>query len=265
MDQYLNSLYVVLIEPSIPQQKIVIQQFEDLGIQQFEVVSTGQSGLDLIDSEQPDLVVSAMFLEDMTGRDVVLEMRSNPVTENIPFMLISTETSFRELDPIKQAGASAVLPKPFQVDDLKRAISMVLAWDDPEQIELENLDGLQVLLVDDSPLARKMISRTLTKMGLSLITEADDGRTALPLIQSNHYDLIITDYNMPQMDGHELLMFIRQKSKQKTVPVLMVTTEGNESVLSAIQHDGVSAIVDKPFDTVTVKQLIESALSQITK
>ncbi len=256
MTHYLNSLYVLLVEPSSSQRRIVLQQFEDLGIQQFDTVDTGEEALLKIDTEQPDLVISALFLEDMTGRELVLEMRDNPLSVDIPFMLISSETSFRELDPVKQAGASAVLPKPFQARDLQRAINMIMDWEAPDAIELDR--SLRILLVDDSRLARRLITRTLNRMGLEDITEAEDGRAALPLIQHNEYDLVISDYNMPHMDGQELLWFIRNKSRQPQVPVMMVTTEGDQSKLAAVQSQGVSAIIDKPFDAAAVKRLIES-------
>ncbi len=265
MSHYLNSLYVLLVEPSSSQKKIILQQLEELGIEQVQSVDKGQQALEIIDSEQPDLVISAMFLEDMTGTELVLDMRSNPLTVNTPFMLISTVTSFAELDPIKQAGATAILPKPFVASDLKRAIVTTMDWEHPDSIDLDDQDlaNFRVLLVDDSPLARRMIKRTLNKMGIERIQEAENGRSAIPMIQQQAYDLIITDYNMPEMDGHELLLYIRHKSNQQSVPVLMVTTEGDESTLAAIQHDGVSAIVDKPFEMNTVKQLIESALTHV--
>lgn len=265
MPHFLNSLLVLLVEPSSAQKKIITQQFDELGIEQYRTADTGGEALDIIEDEQPDLVISSMFLEDMTGKDLVLELRDNPLTTDTPFILISTVTSFSELDPIKQAGASAILPKPFTTKDLKRAIVSTLEWDNPEQIQLEDRDPgkLQVLLVDDSHMARRMICRTLDKMGIKQITEAENGRVAIPMIEHNLYDLIITDYNMPEMDGHELLLYIRTRSKQKEVPVLMVTTVGDNSKLAAVQHDGVSAIVDKPFEVNTVKRLIESALSQV--
>ncbi len=263
MQYYLNSLFILLVEPSSAQKKIITQQFDELGIEQYLTADTGAEALGIIEDELPDMVISSMFLEDMTGKDLVLELRENPLTVDTPFVLISTVTSFAELNPIKQAGASAVLPKPFTTKDLKRAIVSTMEWEHPEQIQLEdrNPENLKVLLVDDSHLARRMITRTLDKMGLKNITEAENGREAIPLIEQNPYDLIITDYNMPEMDGHELLLYIRTKSPQKEVPVLMVTTEGHESTLAAIQHDGVSAIVDKPFEVSSVKRLIESALS----
>jgi len=263
MRHYLNSLFVVLIEPSSSQRKIVIQQLEELGISQYETVDTGNEALAIIDTEQPDLVISAMFLEDMTGAELVLEMRENPVTEDTPFILISSETSFAALNPIKQAGASAVLPKPFRVVDLRRAILMIMDWENPDKLNLDKSlnEAIQVLLVDDSKMARHLISRTLNKLGIEHITEAVNGREAIPLLQKQSFDLVITDYNMPEMDGHELLLFIRHKSNQQNVPVMMVTTEGDESKLMAVQHEGVSAIMDKPFDVQEVRRLIESVFS----
>ncbi len=263
MEHQLSALYVVLVEPSRPQSKIVLQQFEELGISQYKHVETGAQAQELISEDTPDLVISSLHLEDMTGRDLVLSMRDYAFTETTPFILISTTTSFRELDPIKQAGASAVLPKPFTVKDLKRAVMSAMDWEHPDQLELDDLDpeNLEVLVVDDSGMARKMISRTLGKMGIERITEAADGADAIPLIQTNHYDLIVTDFNMPEVDGHELLRFIRNESNQSSIPVLMVTTEGDASKLAAIQHDGVSAILDKPFAVTEVKQLIESSIA----
>ncbi len=265
MQHFLNSLFVLLVEPSSAQRRIVCNQLDDLGIAQVELASTGREALDIIDAEQPDVVISAMFLADMTGTDLVLDMRANPVSENIPFMLISTVTSFAELDPIRQAGASAVLPKPFQASDLKRAINNTMEWENPDSIQLPNIDpqAMHILLVDDSQMSRHMISRTLAKMGVSNVTEAEDGRQAIPLLQRQNFDLVITDYNMPQMDGHELLVYIRRKSAQKDVPVLMVTTEGDQRKLAAVQQEGVSAIVNKPFEVATVKQMIESVCAVV--
>lgn len=264
MDQNISALFVLLIEPSRSQRKIIIQQFEDLGVSNFEEVETGSDALDFIESEAPDLVISSMFLPDMTGKDLVLEMRENPATEETPFMLISTETSFQELDPIKQAGASAILPKPFKARELKRAMLTTMDWNNPDHIELTNdvLEKMHVLVVDDSPLARKMIVKTLMRMGIENFEEAGDGSEGIKALEDSKFDLIVTDYNMPKVDGHEFLHYIRTQSDQKTVPVLMVTTEGDQGKLEAVQQEGVSAIIDKPFEVKAVKSLIEAAFQQ---
>jgi two-component system chemotaxis response regulator CheY len=265
MEHQMASIYVVLVEPSTAQRKIVLRQFEDLGISQFRHFCTGAEALDSIFVDIPDLVISSLHLEDMTGSDLVLEMREFQITENTPFILISTATSFKELNPIRQSGASAVLSKPFVASDLKRAVTSTMEWENPDHITLDDLNtkSIDVLVVDDSTMARKMIIRTLNKMGIEKITEASDGSEAILLIQTNQYDLIVTDFNMPEVDGHELLRFIRMESDQRSVPVFMVTTESDVGKLAAIQQDGVSAILDKPFEPSEVKQLIEASLSAL--
>ncbi len=259
----LSNLYILLVEPSRSQRKIIALQFEELGIFSFTEAENGSEALDIIETDAPDLVISAMHLPDMTGRDLVLEMRATQGTESVPFMLISTETSFEELDPIKQAGATAILPKPFKANDLRKALMTTIEWNNPDQVNVseELLESMKILVVDDSALARKMIVRTLKKMGMKNFQEAADGAEAIPLIQENHFDMIVTDYNMPKLDGHQLLKFIRMQSNQPDVPVLMITTEGDEGKLAAIQQEGVSAIVDKPFDVNTVRLLIEAVFN----
>ena len=123
------------------------------------------------------------------------------------------------------------------------------------------LDKITVLVVDDSRLARKQIVRTLKMMGIEKFSEAVDGKDAMPIIDKEYFDLIVTDYNMPEVDGQELIEFIRNESTQSSVPILMVTSEGNMNKLAAVEQSGVSAICDKPFEPKTVKTMIEAIMA----
>ena len=263
MLENIHDLYIFLIEPSDTQRKIIVSQFHELGINHYETLKEGRELLDKVKQTKPDLIISSMHLPDMDSIELVKQLRSNEETQDIRFMLISTISSFNRLDPIKQAGATAVLPKPFNTSQLKTALLSNLDNLDPETIHLDNfdVDSLNVLIVDDSRMARRQISRTLSKMGIEHITEAIDGEHAVPLIDGEYFDLIVTDYNMPNMDGCSLIEYIRTKSHQPTVPVLMVTTEENGNKLEAVEQAGVSAICDKPFEPATVKSLIETIMA----
>jgi len=78
----------------------------------------------------------------------------------------------------------------------------------------------------------------------------------LDMFNKHYFDLIVTDYNMPEMDGLELIKNIRSTDEQLNVPILMVTSEQNQNRLTAIEKAGVSAILDKPFEPASIKQLI---------
>jgi two-component system chemotaxis response regulator CheY len=94
-------------------------------------------------------------------------------------------------------------------------------------------------------------------MRLENITEAANGAEGLQFINNNFYDLIVTDFYMPEMDGKEMVEQIRNNSRQASVPILLVSSESNESRLAGIKQAGVSAICDKPFEPSQIKQLIE--------
>jgi two-component system chemotaxis response regulator CheY len=108
------------------------------------------------------------------------------------------------------------------------------------------------------------VCRVLENMGIlpDNIDSAENGEQALHKVNDNYYDFIVSDYNMPVMDGMELLDRIRKESAQSSIPVLMVTSETDANRLAAVQQAGVSAICDKPFDPSSVRQLISQFVLQ---
>lgn len=259
----IQDLAITFVEPSSTQARIIERRLQELQVGKILHFSNGADALESMREFPPDLVISAMYMADMTGTELVQAMRSESSLEAAPFMLISSETSFAALDPIRQAGVIAILPKPFAGEDLQRALYATLEYVNPDENALAevNLDDLQVLVVDDSNLARKHIRRVLGNLGIENITEASDGTEAVEIIEKQFFDLVVTDYNMPEMDGEMLTRYIRERSSQASIPVLMVTSEENESRLSAVQQAGVSGICDKPFDTATVKQMVRNILA----
>jgi two-component system chemotaxis response regulator CheY len=79
----------------------------------------------------------------------------------------------------------------------------------------------------------------------------------MELLDQNFFDLIVTDYNMPEMDGEALVNHIRANSNQSSIPIIMVTSEENENRLAAVQQAGVSAICDKPFEPGNIRTLLQ--------
>jgi two-component system chemotaxis response regulator CheY len=259
----ITDIVVLLVEPSSTQQKIISRQFSEIGISNLLFEKDGSSALQSMKRDKPDVVISALYLPDMTGTDLVYRMKENPETQDTGFILISSETRFRYLDPVRQAGAIAILPKPFSSEDLRIAMNNTLDFIDPDSLHLgqSNVEDLTVLVVDDSQFARNHIMRTLKSMGIENFHQAADGIEALEQMTKHYFDFIVTDYNMPNMDGQELVEFIRQKSCQSSIPVLMVTSENNENRLAAVQQSGVSAICDKPFESQTVRSIVQQMLS----
>ncbi|WP_415881485.1 response regulator [Neptuniibacter sp. QD72_48] len=260
----LSSIYVTVIEPSKVQRHIIIGHLNSFGINNIEEFSEAKPALEHMLSSPPDLVLSSMHLPDMTGTDLVTQMRGLGALEHITFLLISSETHYRYLEPIRQAGAIAILPKPFSREEMGMALRSTLDYitDFESDSDREEYDALRVLIVDDSKMSRNYIKQMLDSLSIHSVDTAKDGSEALEFIANgSRYDLIITDYNMPNVDGKELVEHIRSHSEQPTVPILMVTSEQNESRLAAVQSAGVSAICSKPLSYDTVKQLVEQLVT----
>lgn len=260
--QNISDIYILLVESSKTQAKIIAKQLQELNVSLVDVAHSGEQAMEMMAHNIPDLVISSLYLSDQTGTELVKQIRASEQLKDIHFMLVSSETSFEMLDPIRQAGVVAILPKPFTTKDLKTALNTTLDFInvDEELGEDVELAELEVLLVDDSGMARKHIRRVLTNLGMERIDEAVNGKDAVGKIENKYYDLIVTDYNMPEMDGQELTKYIREQSSQSSVPVLMVTSEEDDNRLAAVQQAGVSGICDKPFEPETVKNYLKKIL-----
>ncbi len=260
----LHDLALLLVEPSRTQGRIIAEQLREVGLHKIEIAHTGGEALELMLHHVPDLVASAMYFDDMTGAELVETMRSRDQLADVPFMLVSSERHVRELEPVRQAGVLAILPKPFRLEDLKRALYASLDFINAEELELDDLEpqDLRVLIVDDSRMSMRYITQVFSNLGVEHIVQAANGREAAERIRDERFDLVVSDYNMPEMDGEQLVHYIRQLSDQQELPVLMVTGEQDESRLASVRQAGVSALLDKPFDLATARELIRRVLSR---
>ncbi len=262
----ISDLSILLIEPSSTQLKVIMKHLQEEGVGNVEGIVSGAEALEVLNKYKPDLVISSLYLPDMTASELILKIRQTDGLEDVPFMLISSETNFNTLDPIRQAGVVAILPKPFSHDDLHRALKATVEIIDPEEIVLDTYDveSLRVLVVDDSKLAQKHVTRILNNLGIEDITTANDGKQAVEVFNASpdQFDVIVTDYNMPEMDGRELIDYIRNELHNPFIPILMVTSERDEARINSIQQAGVSAIFDKPFDPASVKEVLFRVLEE---
>lgn len=259
----ITNLSILLVEPSDVQQKLIIKSLAQSGVNQIETATSQTQALSLLDNYQPDLVISSMYFSDGTADTLLQIIRSTPKTEHQAFMLVSSERNKKYLEQLRQSGVLAILPKPFSAEAITRALKATLDIISEEEVELEHFDVtlLRVLVVDDSRLARKHIIRVLSGMGIPMPIEAEDGKQAMEHLNTQSFDLIVTDYNMPEMDGKELTETVRSSNAYSHIPILMVSSEANETHLANIAQAGVDAICDKPFEPATVRELLFKIMS----
>ena len=116
-----------------------------------------------------------------------------------------------------------------------------------------------ILAVDDSPSMRKMVSFTLTGAGYQVV-EAVDGIDAFEKAQAQTFDLVLTDQNMPRLDGLGLTRKLREHPKFKTVPILMLTTESSDLMKQAGRAAGATGWLVKPFDPARLLEVVKKVI-----
>ncbi|MFZ5979150.1 MAG: response regulator [Candidatus Zixiibacteriota bacterium] len=123
------------------------------------------------------------------------------------------------------------------------------------------MGDLKILAVDDSPTMRRIIINTLKRAGYQDVVEAQDGKDALAKLKVDKFNFVITDWNMPEMDGLTFVTTLRSMEEYKNLPVLMVTTRSVKDDIMEAMKAGVNNYIVKPFTPDTLKAKIEQVLA----
>ena len=128
---------------------------------------------------------------------------------------------------------------------------------------MPNAAALKVLVVDDQFSVRQMTRLALEKIGVRMIHEAENGQEALLTALAQPLDLIISDFNMPEMDGIGLLRAVRGHQAIRKLPFILITGRGDRELVVKAAQAGVNNYVVKPFDEATLRQKMEAVIGRI--
>ena len=123
--------------------------------------------------------------------------------------------------------------------------------------------NMKVLVVDDFSTMRRIVKNLLRDLGFTNIQEADDGSTALPMLQGGDFDFVVTDWNMPGMQGIDLLKAIRADASLSHIPVLLITAEAKKEQIVMAAQAGVNGYIVKPFTAATLKTKLDKIFARL--
>ena len=123
--------------------------------------------------------------------------------------------------------------------------------------------NIKILIVDDFSTMRRIIKNLLRDLGFTNTYEADDGNTALPMLKDGGFEFVVTDWNMPIMQGIDLLKEIRKDPALKHLPVLMVTAEAKRDQIIEAAQAGVNGCIVKPFTAGTLKEKLDKVFARL--
>jgi two-component system, chemotaxis family, chemotaxis protein CheY len=124
---------------------------------------------------------------------------------------------------------------------------------------------MRILVVDDFSTMRRIVKNLLKELGMTNVAEADDGKTALPMLQKGGFDFLISDWNMPGMTGIDLLRAVRADAKLSSLPVLLITAEQKREQIIMAAEAGVNGYIVKPFPAGVLKEKIDRIFERIEK
>lgn len=123
--------------------------------------------------------------------------------------------------------------------------------------------NMKILIVDDFSTMRRIVKNLLRDLGFNNTQEADDGLTALPMLKKGDFEFVVTDWNMPGMQGIDLLKNIRADADLKHLPVLMITAEAKREQIIEAAQAGVNGYIVKPFTAATLKEKLDKIFERL--
>jgi len=123
---------------------------------------------------------------------------------------------------------------------------------------------MKFLIVDDFSTMRRIVRGLLKEIGYNNAEEAEDGTVALNMLKSAKYDFVVSDINMPNMNGFELLAAVKADDTLKHIPVLMVTAEARKEDIVRAAKDGAAGYIVKPFTKATLEEKVQKIMQKLT-
>lgn len=125
--------------------------------------------------------------------------------------------------------------------------------------------NMRILVVDDFPTMRRIVRSLLKELGLTNVEEAEDGKDGLSKLRGGNFEFVVSDWNMPNLDGLEMLKQIRADDALKHLPVLMVTAEAKKENIIAAAQAGANGYVVKPFTAATLEEKLNKIFEKLGK
>ncbi|APR03302.1 MULTISPECIES: chemotaxis response regulator CheY [Thauera] len=123
--------------------------------------------------------------------------------------------------------------------------------------------NMRILVVDDFPTMRRIVRSLLKELGYNNVDEAEDGQDALTKLRAGGFQFVVSDWNMPNLDGLEMLRQIRADGALKALPVLMVTAEARKENIIAAAQAGANGYVVKPFTAATLEEKLNKIFEKL--
>jgi CheY-like chemotaxis protein len=288
---------ILSVDDSKAVRMLLARLFRPFACELFEAVN-GEEGLVVAVRERPDLIILDYNMPVMDGVSMLRELRENADLRRTPVIMLTAESSAENIATVARLGVRDYVTKPFSEElflaKVIRAISLVARTthdgrerkpapqsergDGPVTADAQNsatelaesssapspapLQRASVLVVDDSRTMRLSLIRALNELGFDNIKEAKNGRQALDLVLKEHFDLMLLDMEMPEMNGMEVLLALKNNPQLGGLPVIVIS--GADQIENAVRciEAGAEDYLPKPFNATLLRARATSSIEK---
>ncbi len=242
-DEFKNKK-VLLVDDSSTARQIIKRELIQMGFKDQNVrdAADGEQALKFLAKTEFHMIISDWYMPNMDGIELLKAVKTDNRFKNIPFLMLTTEAKKNKISQAYESSADQYIGKPFKTEPFQQIVNKLL-------LGSNSYDDKKVLVIDDSAVLRSILAKNLVEVGFqkSNIMESKDGEDGLDKLLVDKYDLVITDWYMPKMDGLEFVKMIKEKDHLKNIPLLMVTSEMDSKKELEAFRAGISAYIIKPF------------------
>jgi len=214
----------------------------------------GAEALERLKTERADLVLTDVEMPRLDGYALCMALKNDPVTEGIPVIICSSLGEASDLERGFDVGADDYLVKPVVPEELVSRLHSLLAT--------RMLSGRErVLVVDDSAAIRHLVSDCLRRQGF-VVSTAVDGQDGLDKAKAERPELVLTDYDMPRMNGFELVLGLRRDPTTRDIPLVMLTARESKRDQAQMRAAGLTSYLVKPFGPDKCVAIVERVLAE---
>jgi len=243
---------ILVVDDSSMMRKALKTILEPLNASVTEA-NDGVMGLDLVSKDNFDLIVTDVNMPNMNGVDFCRRLKADPSTRGIPVVMVSSFDSDVDIDKGFQVGAAAYISKKEAQSYLRDIIGKILSKSALHR-------GQMILVVDDSRTIRKIVEEGLAQAGFQVIT-AENGKKALKILSSERPDLILSDIDMPEMNGFTFCDAVHSDPDLASIPFVVMSSNNDRAHMKRMLQYGAEAYITKPFNTDQLVILVEKLLS----
>jgi putative two-component system response regulator len=258
---YLKELRILIVDDSAVVRSVLSKELLKTGVE-ITQAENGQQAMDIVQCKEFDLIITDIEMPVMDGIELCRKLKLNPRTQQIPIVILSSLDREEDIKRGYKAGATTYISKAQAKDSLIDTIETVLHKSTFQR-------GRLILVVDDSYTMRTLVEKGLKEVGFEVV-KADNGRAALDLLASERRpDLILSDIDMPVMNGEEFCRLVHSDPVLATVPFVVMSANNDRPIMRRMLQLGADSYLVKPFNidqlVITVEKLLSDKLLLLHK